>query len=338
MSSGATVYDSPAIISPIGVVVGKPVRAQQWRAAAELSNHVLGRGHTVIPSSSIDQAFAATGAKTDLRFKIMQTIQATHRVWSLRFTVTGATGSSLMRFEDPSGGVIDAVFGAAGAYHVAWVETVSVRLSQETEVVCGFICDSASTKGCTLESASCYEAPRPELELDTDNLGVQLSPIAPIGAIYSADGQSVGGVAQAYSLAWELAARAGLFQFARVTPGLANSSGSAADMFAAPFPLLGRKHHRASTTKTVLVRARVSSDVGTTGEINFTMSSGGFLSLAISAGLSPAWVTGTLDIDAEDNTTSDGRRGAAFDLCTVDWKRSTGAGSVYCESISIIDG
>jgi len=76
MSSGATVPVAPAVISPIGVVVGKPVRAQQWRAAAELSNHVLGRGHTVIPSSSIDQAFAATGAKVYLVFKIMQTIQA----------------------------------------------------------------------------------------------------------------------------------------------------------------------------------------------------------------------------------------------------------------------
>lgn len=335
--TGARVPYYPSILQVDGIRPGKPVRAEQWASAADLANHLLGRGRVLIPDSAIDYAVTNQTAKA-LRFYVQPAYQATHRVWQYVLTTTGSTGACIITFADPSGGSVVHRIGGAGDYHFLHVETVSSRTATETEVVPTFTRDVASTKGCTITSIKCWELPRTSLALDANDYGADASTIVPTSPIYDTANVSISGVSDAYAQTWATACRAGLFQWALPTPGYETSSGSYVAVFAAPVPILTRKRLRSSTTGSIKVWVRTSSDASTSGSCRVTMTSGYTHTFTISSGSSPTWQSDSGTADCEDNTVSDGRRSTRDDKCTIEMIRSAGAGKVYLESVSIING
>lgn len=326
----------PRLIPTEGVSIGKPVRADRWDAIAATANHALGRGRVLIPDSALDAPLVQ--GPNALRFYVFPAYQATHRVWECVLTVTGSTGFCDVTFTDPSGGASRILLGAAGDYHLMRVEEITSRGSSEVELAVDFTVAVASTKNATVQSIKCWEVPRPSLALDANDHGTDLATLIPTAPIYDAQGVSAGGTYDASTNAWATAARAGLFQFARVTPGLTVTSGTYVAMFAAPVPLLGRKFRRTSTTKTATAWLRVSSGAGTAGDFRLTMTNGYTHTFTVGAATSPTWMSDTITIDCEDNAVDDGRRSTRDDLCLIEGRRTSGASTVRLESVSIING
>lgn len=334
--TGAWVPQSPLVIPQSGVVVGRTVRAARWRTMAEQANYLLGRGRTLIPDSTIDQV-CTPGAKVDLRFRVLPAYQATKRRWRYAVTTTGTTGFARFEFIDASGTSHLHSLGYAGTHYLYADEEISSRTAAEDELVVKFWTDAASTLSMTIEALGCFEVPRPDLALGSPEYGVQLADFDPLKPIYDSSGRSFGGVADAHAEAWATAGRAGLFAFARHSPGISTTSTSPVAIFGAPPVILGRKEHRASTTRTVLVRARCSASPSASGEVSVKMTSGASASLIITTGMAPTWLEASIDVDCEDNDVADGRRSARDDKATWEWKRS-GSGTIYMESAVMIDG
>lgn len=338
--TGARVPIAPAALSRAGVVTGRPVRGGpvQWGAWADQANHLLGRGGAIIPWATVDNELAI-GATHTLRFKVFPRYQATHRRWIVALSTTGAGGRVWGTFTDPSGGTTGYDLSGTTVRYITHDETISSRTASEAELAPTFSLDASSTKTARVVALACFEAPRTELTLDANDLGVSL-PTLNAGAeiLDGAAGYSVGAIADAVAAAETVAQRNGLFHFARhTTLALSMASGSWTTIFAPP--LLGRPVYRSATTKTVELRARCRADALTSGSLRFTMTSGGTTTLTITSGMAATWLTGTIAIDCEDfSDDAYGRRSSRFDKCTIDWQRTGGAGSIYLESISILKG
>lgn len=335
--TGATVPLVPPYLTRTGVVTAAPVRGPQWIAAALATNHLLGRGRVLIPHSFCNTALTKSSTRT-LRFKTWPSLHARLRRWTLSvkrpiLTTTPHT----ITFNDPSGGahVLIAEPGAAGdilLFSIA--ETISSPSGSETELVVTF--DAGTGDSHTLTWISCSEHPRPDLDPATES-GVVVDRLNPNRIIDLGPAEVLAGVDDAV----DIAQRSGLFQFARAEADyLSTTSAGYTPVFlsgAVPV-VLGRSLYVGDTLRTVQVRARCSSGAGTTGNLRFTMASGDTLVLAITSAMASSWLSGTLDVKAEDLSTSDGRRGGADDTCLIEWQRTGGASSVSLESISIGNG
>lgn len=338
MSTSARVPRYPYDLAVGGVQVGRPPRGgfTQWAPYGEQANYLLGRGGVLIPWCTTKLALAASGSYT-LRFRVIPRYQATHRRWKLAILGTGAATGV---FTDPSGGTRTFDIGGSAVQTFEHLEIVGSRTASETELAPTLTLASGSAS-CTLESLNCWEHPRPELALDTNDLGVAIRTLDPGAEVLAGtDGYSVGAVGDAVHAARSVARRNGLFHFAADTAqALSTTSGSYTRVFplAADPILQDRQLYVGATTASVLVRVRARAGTTTAGNIRFTMTSGATLVLAITSGMAAAWLSGTLAVDT-DNFADDerGRRRTPGDKCVIEWQRTSGANSIFIESISII--
>lgn len=341
--SGADVFFAPVALEYSGVQSGRPVRggAAQWQSYADAVNHILGRGCALIPWSCIDSDLTI-GATQTLRFRVLPRYQATHRMWQITLSVASAGGRSFGTFTDPSGGTTAYSMGGELVRTISHLETISARTASESTLAPTFSLDAASTKTARVVGIACFESPRPELALDTNERGVNRSLLAQGREISAGStGVSLGGVASGVLAAETVVQRNGLFHWAVDTSG-AKSTTSAGytrvfTLGADPL-LLGMQLYRGATTRAVKCRAYARSGAGTTGNIRFTMSSGASLVLAVTAGMGATWLSGNLAIDCDDFTTSHGARRSPGDKCVIEWQRTGGANSVFLESIGILGG
>ncbi len=339
MSTGARVPRYPYDLAVGGVQVGRPPRGgfTQWGPFAEQANYLLGRGGVLIPWCTTKLALAASGSYT-LRFRVIPRYQATHRRW--RFAVLGGGGAASGVFTDPSGGSRTFTIGGSEIHTFEHIEAISSRTASETELAPTFTLASGSTS-CTLETMNCWEHPRPELALNTNDLGVAVRTLDPgTEVLAGTDGYSVGAVGEAVEAARSVARRNGLYHFAADTAqALSTTSASCTRVLTlAADPILqDRQLYVGQTTSSVLVRVRARAGTTTAGNIRFTMTSGASLVLAITSGMAATWLTGTLAVDT-DNFGDDvrGRRRTPGDKCVIEWQRTSGANSIFIESISII--
>ena len=307
------------------------------------ANHLLGRGGTLIPHTMVVQPLAAGATKT-LRFKIWPRYACRRRLWISTYRTKGTAAGCAVTFTDPSAGTSVYTFGtgsAGGHFIHRHVEDVATPAASETAVAPTWALAGAASGSPELLYVACYELPRPDLALDTNEYGTNVDSLRANAPIYSTTGTGPQGVAVGVQQAATVAQRAGLFQWARDTGTAASSTAAAYEpvFLTDSVPVfLGRKFWTTSTTTTLQVRAYCRAGATTVGKLRFTMTSGDVLTLDITSGMSAAWLSGDLDVDCEDQSVSDGRRSARYDKCTIDWYRVSGANSIYVESISIGNG
>ncbi len=337
--TGATVPLEPPWLSRLGILSGRPVRGQHWKGLALAANHLLGRGAVLIPHAFCNTQLPKS-ATTTLRFKAWCSLHATHRLWALTIRVATATSPSPFVFTDASGGThaFSVPAGTSGeTFRVEFIETVATPSGSEEELVVTFEeLDNVSDPD--LAFISCTELPRPDLAIDTSEYGVSVDGHSPGRTVHLATGYGPGSVLASLDAAVGIAKRAGLFQFARGDSDyLTTTSTSSVPVFASgavPI-LLDRSLFVGDTVRTVPVRVRASSGTATTGEIVFTMGSGDTLTLSITSAMSPTWLSGSIDVHAEDLSASDGRRASTNDDCVITWQRLSGASTLTIQSISI---
>lgn len=305
------------------VANGATIRGGTWMAVCDAVNYLLGgTSRTLIPHSYVGMT---DGGTFTLRYKIWPSYQATHRIWMLGLY---STAGENFTFTDPSGGSSTwSIFGAQTRQHV---ETISSRTSAVTTLAMSL----TGTDDTHLQSLACFEIVRPSLAVDANDYGAELTSFYGTTPIYDGTGQSLGCLHDSITTA--LALRRTLFQWAATTvDAIAVTSGSAIPVLSYDVPLLDRQLYRNETQVGVTVWVYTRSGAGTTGEVIFTMTSGGTLTISITAADSGTWRTGTLNVDAEDLSTLDGRRSARFDQCAITARRTAGANSIFVDSISI---
>lgn len=141
----------------------------------------------------------------------------------------------------------------------------------------------------------------------------------------------------------DTARRLGSFQWSRGSfAPRSTTSGTLAGVFDDTISILGRSIYNGDTTRTLNWRVKAYCSDGTTsGEVKVTNTAGN-TTISIPTGTTTAtWLpttagaADTFAVDAEDNSTSNGLPGGAYDEHTFEFRRTAGSGTVYLESISV---
>lgn len=325
----------PALPSAGLVKIGDSVAGRTHAPLAELLNWSIGRGACLVaahwPMETINIANSA-----EYVYRIWPRVAAFRRLWSIELTGDGSG------FNNPVEIDID-----GATFDVDTADFLLNRRSHPVYLVLSSVSTAEATTTLTLtnngfgdvivRSIICYELPRFELQQNTTDWGTHVSSCRPKEPIWDVTGLSIDSLCDAAVQAEALNRRSKLFTFAQSSP-LTTTSGTLGDMFGLDPVLLGRLKHRSATTSKTTWRAYVEATDGTTsGEIVITATGGDSLTIDIPTGTtSKTWLPsagGHLEVDAEDLSTADGRRGAAWDEVSVQWRRTAGAGTVRCYSL-----
>lgn len=308
------------------VVSAGVVRAPTWQPVAEATNFLNGATcRALIPHCCVRNT---DGGSYTLRFKVWPSYQATHRLWLIGLSSTNVESFT---FTDPSGGTTS-IATRIDNFVFQHIETVSSRTDAESVFSLPF----TSTDDVQIRTIACFEIVRPSLALDTNDHGVEVDSFRGAAPIYDATGYSMGGIPEAITEA--LGMRRTLFQWAAAgTFDALQSSGSGVTtLLAYDIPLLDRQIYRSETQVAVTVWIYTKSSASTTGTVSLTMTSGGTLAIAVTAGDTGTWRSGTISVDAENLAASDGRRSSRFDQCTITSQRTSGAGTIDVYSIGVV--
>lgn len=340
----------------VGIATAAPVRGtKQWVSMGKLANYVGGRGSTLVATNNPRATIPLDGNTHTFRYYVWQSAQTARRIWVvwLEWDTAGAgyidfTNNPTISLNGATADEVRVTWGAddgafyAGFVPVILVEDITSPSGGEQEVTIAITNVVGSQTDIAVRGIACYEMPRPEIEQGTTEYGVDWStslPGQPIQEQTAAStlGQSVGGVrAFVANRLDEAGRRCALFHWAVDTSQAFTGAGTAMFDNEDEMPLLARNRLPTDTTRTVTAAVYVRASDGTTdGNIVLTTTgSGNSVSLPVS-GTSWGWVTGTLDVDAEDLSASDGRRSSRFDQIDVVLARANGTGTLQVAGISI---
>lgn len=336
-------------LSPTGIASGQPVRALLWGRAAHAINWLLAAGVQCIPQFASPDAQVAAGATATYHVMLVQTQQAKYRMWLVSVRADSPPGTLSLTFTDASGGphtyTVTAPAPTADTDDLKEIgpifETITSRTAGIVAATFSIASAASSTKATVVEDISCFEMPRGRLNNDATDQGLAPSTIlgsdSP-GPITAGDGySSLGAIIQAHYAAFKAQPRT-LFVWARpANQGVPTTSATFEALFIEGPPCLGTKLYRTSTTIAMTVYAYVRTSASTTGELRVTMTNGSTTAIAIPTSTAGAWVSGTVNIDCEDLTASDGRRASRDDIATIELRRVSGAGTVYLETVQGIE-
>jgi hypothetical protein len=329
--------------SRLGIASGKPVRGAHMVGIGDATNYLLGRGTVLLPATHPEGSSIAAAATATYHVELWEKVQAKHRVWHLRPIVSPSTGGWAQgTFTDPSGGtsVFDVLetdaerrVSVTGFFHV---ETIATRANGPTPVTFTLANDAASTGDIILQAVSCFELPRSELALDTTDVGADTDTMRADLPIFDGDNQSIGGLSRAIASAQAYDPRV-LFAYLRKSGnGIDYKSGTQAEIFSKG-PVIQPSHqYRGETVRTVYAYVYAYCDVGTAGTIKFLAASGDSVTINIVA-TTGTWVSGEFDVYAEDLSTADGRRSSTTEVVAILAQRTSGAGSIYIETIQLAE-
>lgn len=331
------------------VMGGRPVSSSTWTNASEQVNYLLGHGAQIIPATHMHVAISA-GASKDLRFKVVMPYAATTLLWVVALRSSHATASSTVAISTPTGGtaVSYGVGAARGSAPIRHIEQRTSKVGTATEIS---IRIAPTVQGVYVESVSCFAMPRLSLALDSTDYGVDSASQMPRQPIYSASfgtGLGLSVLAGTAATCLTRARRCGLMHMpipdnstdAFAVTGATNLYGDSTPIGCAP--ALARKLYGSSTTGTLTaeVLAWQSGAGGTTyGVCNATTVSGATLTVNLGTAGSrltttPTWYSGTVAVDCEDLTASDGRRSTRWDDTLWTANRTAGADTIYIATIS----
>ena len=329
--------------SRLGIASGKPVRGAHMVGVGDALNYLLGRGTVLLPATHPEGSSIAAAATATYHVELWEKEQAKYRIWYLRPIVSPSTGGWAQgTFTDPSGGqlVFDILETDAehrvistGIFHV---ETITTRANGPTPVTVTLANDAASTGDIVLQSLACYELPRTELALDATDLGVDTDTMRADLPIFDAPYLSIGGLSRTIASAQAYDARVLFAYIRKAGNGIEYKSGTQAAIFDEG-PVIQPSHqYRGETVRKVYALVYAYCDVGTAGTIKFLAASGDSVTINIVA-TTGTWVSGEFDVYAEDLSTADGRRSSTTEIVTILAQRTSGAGSIYIETIQLAE-
>lgn len=324
------------------VVSGAAIQAAEWESMCAAHDALAASGSVLIPWHAPMTSISASGSKA-YTYRVWPKYAATHRLWSMAFissTSTPATASIALS----DGTTVGALFTDAAPRTISFVHQLSSRSAAEASETVTITL--GSTSAAKVVGMGCWEYPRPAIALPTGSLPFDATTtdmgmdqavaraLLPIADDYA--GLGVGYMAHAVDSLRDETRRTGIFAAA---PFASSTSSTFAAVFQAPPIALGRFLYRGQTSALMQLAAYVrTSDSSTSGEVRFTMASGASLTLGFSGVTSTTLIRGQIAIDAEDLTTSDGRRASRSDTCLVKLRRSAGAGTAYLDTLSAGEG
>jgi len=328
--------------SRLGIASGKPVRGVQMTGIADALAYLMGRGNVLLPATHPEGNAIAISATGTYHLQLFEKAQAKHRVWFVR-PIT-ASGVAYGTFTDPSGGTSTfmAVESPTPEYRVSntgffHVETITgTRANGPTAVTVTIANGGTSTGTIVVQALACFELPRQSLEGDTYDLGADPDTLRADLPIFDAAYLSIGGLSRGIGNAQLYDPRV-LFAYLRASGnGIDYKSGSQASIFDEG-PVVQPSHQfRSETLRGVTAYAYAYCDVGTAGTLKFLATSGDSVTISVTA-TAGTWVSGSFDVYAEDLSTADGRRAATEEIVTVLAQRTSGGGSMWIESVMLVE-
>lgn len=329
------------------VMSGRPVSSSTWGPASELVNYLMGHGAQVIPATHVPITIAAAASK-DIRFKAVLPYACTTLLWTVSARSTGAASSSLAVTTPTSGSSVSySVSTQRGNAPIRHIEQRTSKSGTAQEISIRL---APTTYGVSDIMIGCVALPRATLVQDTTDRGIDAATEAPRQPIYtsaSGAGISLGQLAQQGDLALVRARRNGIFAMplpdntsdAISVTGATTLYGAAGPIGGSP--VLARKLYSTSTTGLVTCEVLAWASVGATtyGAVTGAATSGGTLTVNLGTAGSrltttPTWYSGTVSMDCEDLTASDGRRSTRWDDLTWTANRTAGADTIYVATIS----
>lgn len=331
------VQDAFPVCSADGVRNGHACRAAHLRPVADAMNWINGHGQHLIPATrTTGKTAIPIGVTKTHRLQLMSRAQATHRVWVF------SARAGLLTFTDPSGG--SSSWGYIGApVTLRHVETVTAPADGPVAVSWTIANSASSTAVGALDSIACFELQRRDLALnatddavDGDTI-VTLSGGVPAPILDTDAYTSIGALSRGLANARKYDRRT-LFEWSAPSgDGFSTASGSFVPLFEEGPVLLASKMYRVSVTGEVTAQFYVRTGTATTGEVRVTMTSGATVTGTIATATGGAWLAVSFDVDCEDLAATDGRRATRDDVCTIEVRRTAGAGGVDIETISIYE-
>jgi hypothetical protein len=167
----------------------------------------------------------------------------------------------------------------------------------------------------TVEAVACYGQTRATLDASTDDYGVDITTLRARQPIADFAYESVAGVIDAYKNAD--ARRSSYFDWAIPTAvGISPGSTSLTDVFPL-YPVVYPPVALTGTTETDVTVAAFAKVSGGTGTVQFDSTVAASSAALSITGTSYAWVSGTVTCSAEDLSTADSRRGAAWETVRI---------------------
>lgn len=330
--------------SPVraGIASGLPVRGVQWTQAGRALNWLLGRGRVILPATRVEGSGVAPSSTATYRAQLWTREQARHRCWHVALRLASGGGVALATITFPDGATATAtLYDSEADRRIAFagfhtVEEIASPTNGPVAVEITLANDATSTDDVYIDSISCFELPRREIGADGTDFGVDLGTVTADSPIYDDAGKSVGGVARGIARAQAYDPRC-LFTYMRASgDGISTSSGAFVALFDEGPAVQPSQQFIGETLRPCTVYVYALCDVGTAGEVRVTATSGDSVTLTVTS-TSGAWVSGTLDVYAEDLSTADGRRSTTTEILTIEQRTTSGAGSIYTESISVAE-
>lgn len=331
------IQDSFPVCSADGVRNGHACRAIHLRPVADALNWLTGHGQHLIPATRTDgKSTIAIGATRTHRMQLMSRVQATHRVWFI------SARAGILTFTDPSGG--SSSWGYIGApITLRHVETITAPADGPVAVSWTLANSASSSVVADVDGVTCFELQRRDLALSATDDAVDGDTIVTLSGgvpapILDADAYtSIGALSRGLANARTKDNRT-LFEWSAPSgDGFQTTSASFVPLFEEGPVLLASKMYRASVTGEVTAQFYVRTGAATTGEVRVTMTSGATITGTIATATGGAWVSLTFDVDCEDLAESDGRRASRDDVCTIEVRRTAGAGGVDIETVSVYE-
>lgn len=324
--------------SRAGIASGKPVRSIQHAPLLDAMLYLRGHARVLVPATAMEYALPASTTHT-YTIPMQLASWMTRLQWFLRMRVT--TGTATVVFTDPSGGTTTHTIGAldaevyprvSGAFHLEAITPGTDTGYAAPARTVTFQRTDAGAGSVYIDTLACASLSRISLDYSADDLGVDPATVRADMPIVDASYLSLGGVAALMADQDDTTGHGyhdrALFAWSRPQGHGVAVTSAWADLFDEGPTVQASHRHIGETLRRIYCMAtgKVTSS-GDTLEVRFTAASGDTATVNVTATSSGTWGTAaTLDVYAEDLSTSDGRRSSTDEIVTID-ARVTGAGA-----------
>jgi hypothetical protein len=323
------------------IAIANSVRAVSWVDAAALQCWLAGRGSMDVPAHCPFETTLSDLDSTEFRYWTKPRYQTTR--YALTIVLSGAAGG-VAYAQFPIGGATQTIRAPRRreAVPVTLFADRSSQSSSEAEIGCYVA--AAESDGVSVDLIQIEALPRGLLSVSGSDLGAKRLAFNPRQPIIEAT--VVDQVLDRQNDLRDAARRVGLFQQSRGTNNpWTTTSGSYSGLFVGTIAFVPRQLYDGQTFYRCSWRVLAKcSDGSTAGDIRVTTTSGESSTITIpTSTTSWTWLpttagaAATFEPECEDNTTSDGLQGAAYDECTFEFRRTAGAGSVQIATVSVFD-
>lgn len=319
----------------------QPVRSYTMQSLGALVAHVMGAGKVLIPQQLIMETIALGPNTGTYHFRALTNQFSWRRVWL--FCLRGATTGILTTASVSINGGATTDIVCPGLRNAVIPVPVFEDISpSQTDTDLYVAISSSATGAVEVQSIGCFEMPCGTLSYVDDSAvpSTMLRPTDPV--LVTSVGQVPYTEANTAVGALNAGRRAGMlaFSLAAEGSGLSTASGVAQPVWLAGCepPQLGRFLYNADTVRGITWRAYYKVTGGATAEFKTTMTNTA-TSTITGTSASAVWsATGTINVDAEDLSASDGRRSARWDSTALTYRISAGAGTVTLWAVEFYEG